>query len=349
MAKRESNRNQNGSEGNSSKGGFWANLNPFRSLQEAGRVVMDSIGKAPQEHVGFIVISFLVLVIAIVVGTALIFKGQYVLGCVVAVIAFALFCFGMCCISRTSKVTVETKRPEQAGESSTKIWSRVTVKAQKGQGMPKLAPQVWSIRHGAQSRYSKLLGERNPPPSQTDEDLVRVNVFLPDTRDVDKGEVCALFIPEELHAGMGDKDEREMTFRPNQGVTGRVFTRQEPIGTLRKSATEEWKWIRLEGIPVMVDSEFQLTQLQMQLIDENLRWIVSFPLTVTIDGKQVTLGVLNIDGLYEVLTPEEMQDIYNTQKPEVARFAERLAAELEKCRITITVENVAAETTTSTG
>ena len=98
MAKRESNRNQNGSEGNSSKVGFFANLNLLRYVREAGRVVVDGIGKAPQEHVGLIVLSFLALIISIVVGMALILKGQYVPGCVVAGIALVLLFFGMWCV-----------------------------------------------------------------------------------------------------------------------------------------------------------------------------------------------------------------------------------------------------------
>ncbi len=349
MAKRESNRNQNGSEGNSSKGGFWANLNPLRSLQEAGRVVRDGIGNAPREQVGFIVISFLALVIAIVVSLALIREEEYVLGGVLASIALAPLLFGMWCISRMSKVPSEPKLSRQAKEGSTENWLRVTVKARIGQIMPQeLALQVRAIRDRAQTRYSALLRKRKSPPSQMDPDRVRVNVFLPDTGDVGEGEVCALFIPPDLHTGMRNEDERGMTFRPNQGVTGRVFTRQEPIGTRRTSATEEWEWIYLEGNPGLGDRKFQLTQSQMRQIDENLRWIVSFPLTVTIAGKQETVGVLNIDGLSEVLTPEEMQTIYSTQKPEVARFSERLA-ELEKCKITITVEDVADETTEPTG
>jgi len=322
------------------KDSFWAQLNPLGSLQEAGGVVRDSLRKAPPEQVAFIVISFLAVVVAIVVCVALIRKGEYVLGGILAGVVVVLLGFGMWCISRMRQVSGQQTPPGPAIKSPTDKWSRVTVKVPiEEEELKKLADQVRMLRDSAKREYSDVLKGRTPP-SQADPDSVRVNVFLPDTRDVRHGEVCALFIPQGLHHGMKNDDEREIQFRPNQGVTGQVFTRQQPIGTRRTSATGGWVWIDLEGRAGTGDGKFQLTQVQTRLIDKNLRWIVSFPLKVDVaDKQQHTVGVLNVDGLSEVLSPEEMKTIYDNLKLRVEGFGKCLAG-LDKCRITIAVEDV---------
>ena len=345
MAKKPSKSVQRDPASASPKDSFWVQLNPLGSLQEAGGVVRDSLRKAPPEQVAFIVISFLAVVVAIVVCVALIWKGEYVLGGVLAGVVVVLLGFGMWCISRMRS---QQTPPGPAIKSPTAEWSRVTVKVPiEPDKLNELAGRVRTVRDLAKTRYSALLRDRKSPPSQTDPDSVRVNVFLPDTRNVLDGEVCALFIPKGLHHGMKNDAERGLRFRPDEGVTGRVFTQQQPIGTRRTSAIEEWEWIDLEGTGGIGDNKFQLTQVQMRLIDESLRWIISFPLMVDVAGKPHTAGVLNVDGLSEVLTPEEMQAIYHTLEPTVKDFAKRLAR-LDKCRITIAVEDIAAEVATST-
>jgi hypothetical protein len=331
------------------RGGSLAWLNPAKWLEVIAGVVSGSLGNAPKEQVAFIVISFLGTAVAILGSTVLIWKGEYVLGGALCVIGLVFLAFGMWCVGQKGPISITETQTDQTRESRTREWSRVTVKVPiEPQRLKELAGKVKSIRDVAQRGYSAVFGDRGSSPSHKDLDSVRVNVFLPDTRDVRYGEVCALFIPKGLHHGMKNDAEREIQFRPGEGVTGQVFTREQPIGTRRTSAKDEWQWIDLEGSAGTGDDKFPLTQMQMSQIDKELRWIVSFPLTVTVANTPHTVGVLNIDGLSEMLSPREMQTIYNNLKPTVDDFAKDLA-ELDKCRITIAVEDIAAEAPTSTG
>jgi hypothetical protein len=320
-----------------SSGAGW---NPLEWCKSILDFVTKNLPQIPKKQRTFVLLAALGCVLAFAGSIMLFRRGQDIFGGGLLLATLALFACAMLCARQPSVISAQPESLARTRKSPTPDWSRVTVKVRIGETLPsKLAEQVRTVRSLAQGTYSELLGKRTSPPSQTDPDDVRVNVFLPDTGHVRDGEVCALFIPPDLHDGMKNKDERGIKFRPNEGVTGRVFTRQEPIGTRRTSATEEWQWIYLEGSARMGDGEFQLTQSQMQQIDKDLRWIVSFPLMGDVTGKQNTVGVLNVDGLSEVLTPAEMQVIYSTLKPEVGRFAECLAG-LDKCRITIAVEDV---------
>lgn len=349
MAKKMSSPVQRDSDTPSPKDGFWARLNPV----EWFRVVLDFVSKnlpqIPERQRTPVLLAALGAVIALAGSIMLFRRGQDLFGVTLLLATLLLFAYAMRHAQQPSRISAPQEPSGPARKSPTGAWSRVTVKVPiQPEMLKELAGQVRTVRDLAKTKYSALLGDRKPPPSQTDPESVRANVFLPDTRNVLYGEVCALFIPKWLHHGMKNDAERGLRFRPDEGVTGRVFTREQPIGTRRTSATEEWEWIHLEGSAEIGDDEFQLTQVQMRLIDKNLRWIVSFPLMVDVTGKRHAVGVLNVDGLSEVLTSQEMQTIYHTLKPTVEDFAKRLAG-LPKCRITITVEDIAAEAAESTG
>jgi hypothetical protein len=89
-----------------------------------------------------------------------------------------------------------------------------------------------------------------------------------------------------------------------------------------------------------------LTLRQKDLINKNLRWIVSFPLKVGVNGDRQTAGVLNIDGLSKVLNPQQMQAIYQTLRPQVEEIAKYLG-ELDLCKINIAVEETVVAVATS--
>lgn len=150
-----------------------------------------------------------------------------------------------------------------------------------------------------------------------------------------------LLIPERLHYGMKNEAEKDIKFRPGEGLTGYVFATEKAFGALRDSADSNWQQIYLEGSGGIGDEGYSLTMKQKDLIDLELRWIVSFPLKVTLDNVAQTFGILNVDGLTEPLTPDEMQAIYFTLKDPVEQFAHEFS-ELDKCRITITVEDIKA-------
>lgn len=354
MAARTSKPVQPASATRSPKGGSLAWLNPAKWLEVIAGVVTGSLPSAPKEHVAFIVISFLGVAVAILGSTVLIWKGVYFFGGTLCVIGLVFLAFGMWCVRQCVRpkgpISTLGNHPDLTRKSPTGGWSRVTVKVpEESKKQNELEEQVRTVRALAKKGYSDVLEGRRSPPSQKDPDSVRVNVFLPDTQKVLPDEVCTLFIPDWLHDGMMNDEEKGIRFRWDEGVTGQVFARERPIGTRRTSATGEWEWIPLEGMGGRADHKFQLTQVQMCQIDEKLRWIVSFPLKVDVtDKQQHTAGVLNVDGLSEVLSPEEMQTIYNKLKPAVEHFAKDLAG-LDKCRITITVEDIAAQAATSTG
>jgi hypothetical protein len=218
-------------------------------------------------------------------------------------------------------------------------WSRAMVELDlPEQAIKELGEQVRRIRVSAQDEFHELMNNRESPPKQIDCGRVRVTVFLPENRRdrVKKGDVCGLFIPPKLHQGLGENSkERKIIFRTNEGLTGRVYTEQRPSGARRESTSSEWEPIDFQG-PHDKDEAFDLTDAQNALVSEELTWIVSFPLKACEDGE--TLGVLNIDGLTDVLSDGEMWEMYHALRPKVAEFA-GILGKLPKCRVTISVDS----------
>jgi hypothetical protein len=219
-------------------------------------------------------------------------------------------------------------------------WSRAMVRLGiETKILEDLGTRVQTIRELAQDTFSRLLGKRQPDPEQAHPERIRVTVFLPENRRdrVLRGDVCSLYIPPKLHQGIGPKSaEREIKFRTNEGLTGRVYTEQRPLGTQRDPEDGKWKRIEFEGGTQGEDEAFELTDAQKAVVNQELRWIVSFPLKTSEDGE--TLGVLNIDGLVDELSNDEMWEMYQALAGEVAGFAAELDR-LPKCRVTISVSN----------
>lgn len=118
------------------------------------------------------------------------------------------------------------------------------------------------------------------------------------------------------------------------------------MGALLASASDDWKWIHFEDRSVEEWSDkFLLTHEHRDQIDPELRWLVSFPLVMSIQDEDHTAGVLNVDGLTESLTPSEMLSIYQTLKPEINRLTQALSKQ-DKCRITIAVEDIVTDSAT---
>jgi hypothetical protein len=305
--------------------------NPGGWIANSADVVKLSIQNAPKRQVALLAFSFLAAVIAIGGGTFFIEKGQYLFGLLLyLVVIICLAYFGILCMS-------VGRQPRSA---NTMLWSRIVIKDPHSPLLrTKMAKPLSEISKAAQRQYKQLLEKRKRRPARIDVKKVRVNVFLPDTSGIGYGEVCGLFIPDGFSLGMDDDLEREITFRPNEGVTGSVFTLQEPVGTNRGSATGEWNWLDLKNKNRVPDVKFQLTQIQMNLIDPGLRWIISFPLVLEGRGKSNTFGVLNVDGLSEKLEIDELCSLYDELKPHVEKFM-KLFHGLEKTEITIHVENV---------
>lgn len=222
-------------------------------------------------------------------------------------------------------------------------WSRVVPKLEINlDDLNRLGAQLRTIRELAKAEVGKMIQAKKSEQA-FDPDHVRANVFLADTRDVQYGEVCGLFIPRELHVGMTNEAERGLRFRTNQGLTGRVFTQERAFGACCRIDEQDkpiWSLVELEGPSGGGVHQFQMTLEQLRLIDSNLRWIVSFPLKSRMDGQPGrTMGVLNVDGLHTELDHREMRELANVLGHPVEEFAAALD-ELDKSRITIIVEDV---------
>lgn len=72
---------------------------------------------------------------------------------------------------------------------------------------------------------------------------------------------------------------------------------------------------------------------------KDLRWIVSIPLIAKKDGVTHTLGVLNIDGLSNVVEVNAMQNLYLALQGQIDQLTTALDKE-RQCLVTIFVDDI---------
>lgn len=65
----------------------WNWLSPKNWIDSIGGVVTGGLGYAPREHVGIIVIAFLLAMVGLIVSIALVYGGQAMLGGIVAFVS----------------------------------------------------------------------------------------------------------------------------------------------------------------------------------------------------------------------------------------------------------------------
>lgn len=176
--------------------------------------------------------------------------------------------------------------------------------------------------------------------SGSDPRRLRANVFLPTSDGVSHGDVCNLIIPhlapsaaEGLQLNMQEEDERSLTFRPNQGATGRVFVEGRAVGVLTNSCwlkekdeakrkmIDRWNYVRLhpdadlgepgESLPHQIGKgHFEMTKLQDRVVDARTSWLISMPILLRFDSTLEVVGVLNVDSLGLQLKPEQLRVLY---------------------------------------
>lgn len=194
------------------------------------------------------------------------------------------------------------------GTTGTVVWSRLVPRIKlpepTNESLRKLLAQV---RERAFMTLSETLGSEAVPAAS-----VRANIFLPDTRAADAGEVCGLFIPDGLQINMLNPKELGIVFRPNEGLVGKVFATSAAEGAYYDSTSKEWVRVSFGGTGVrrLGEPDYRLTDHQKALIDPNLKWIVSVPLLVPDGGHSAAVGVVNVDCLNRSITPEQMKDVY---------------------------------------
>ncbi len=146
---------------------------------------------------------------------------------------------------------------------------------------------------------------------------IRANVFLP--QESDSGLDYVLNIYPGLHVNMNNVREREISFGPGEGLTGRVFEEGTPR-VAERIPSEATGW----------DSTYTLTAEQTSRIHPKLQWILSLPLK---HGK-TPIGVLNIDGLQDIVHVDALYGCIRDVYYEVNAMQELLSRNtaLEKVR-----------------
>lgn len=309
-----------------------------QALNTLAETTAAAIKKAPAEHAGVINIVFGAAIIFFLIAAWLIFKGHEVLGVVLMGAPLVASLFGMYVLRPETKPDHEQAHSPSKREQRSTTWSRTTLKPIELTDRQRISHTLEGLLAMAQSEYSNILRSRNPSVA-ADQNNLRINIFLPDTSDVELGEVCGLQIPQQFQHGMRDPREIQVRFRPNEGLTGRVFTYSKAYGARRDAADAGWAAVALSGGTIEGGHRFILTEEQINQINSALRWIVSFPLKGAMHGEPRAYGVLNLDGLNEAITEPEMRALHLALMPQV----EALAADLfrrAKCEITITVHDV---------
>jgi hypothetical protein len=308
-----------------------------QALDRLTETTAAAINKAPAEHAGVINIVFGAAIIFFLIAAWLILKGHEVLGVVLMGALLVASLFGIYVLRPDIRFShKQTLSPPKRAQRST--WARTTLKPIELTDRQRISHNLEGLLAMAQSEYSNIFQSRTPSVV-ADANNVRINIFLPDTSDVELGEVCGLQISKQFQHGMQDANEIQIRFRPNEGLTGRVFTYSKAYGARRNAANAGWVPVALSGGAIDGGHSFNLTEEQINQVNRALRWIVSFPLKGAMRGEARAYGVLNLDGLNEAITEPEMRTLYQTLLPQVDAFAADLFRRA-KCEITITVDDV---------
>ncbi|HLG42443.1 MAG TPA: DUF308 domain-containing protein [Planctomycetota bacterium] len=162
-------------------------------------------------------------------------------------------------------------------------------------------------------RMESLLGRIRDAASQALRDFdskivdtdVRANIFFADYRKQIPDCPFVLRMPyPELRKNMIRPDEWALEFLPYQGKTGEVFA------TGDRTATSNYR----SGI----------TDEQRRLVEPKLKWIESFPLKAP--DSQVTLAVLNLDGLNRPFQDSWRNELEKKVEPLIKELSKDLAA-----------------------
>jgi hypothetical protein len=204
-------------------------------------------------------------------------------------------------------------------------WSRLLLK------LPMPVDKVDELRNYLenvqQAAFAWLKGRRSDVSLQLNE--IRANIFLADYGKADSRAPFVLFIPDRLRIGMNDHPDKDIRFRPGQGLTGRAFI--EPDRKFAKTS---------ETTPGhhIFDEVYELTDEQKRMVHPDLRWIVSFPLNVLDGVKRKPVGVLNVDGLKHQYTDDDLNLLWGNLSPQVQTITDALMG-LPTVRIKIVVED----------
>ena len=233
------------------------------------------------------------------------------------------------------------------GPSRTTIWERDLPRIKDGDqtDVSSLRVHVQKIGQAAVDWVSKEYSRANDGAEYPSTDVIRANVFSPEISKPDCREICELSIYKGMTHNMSTfKPELGLRFRPDEGLTGRVFhkgTAGGVTGIPQDDGTFEWKSVPVTKDPPTDDElrAYRLTEEQIGRISQRLRWLISMPLRREKDDPKTTMAVINVDGLDEFLGPKLMAGLREHLQNAVDLFAHDMA-KLPASRLEISVADV---------
>ena len=167
--------------------------------------------------------------------------------------------------------------------------------------------------------YDKTKGYNNT----LKEDQIRVNVMIPDASNRTLEVPCVLKFLPDMYFGKYSEDETSITFRMNEGLSGRVFLYNQRLGTFYNGT--EWEKRKLDANGARINDElFPLTGNQKARISKDLLWVISFPLIKKADGRDNVYGVLNIDGLGFKIDPVQITELADYLQKDIDKFSKEM-------------------------
>jgi len=176
-----------------------------------------------------------------------------------------------------------------------------------------------AIRRGLEEIRQDAANQLRAKDSRIQDNNVRANIFL--LAQIQGGAYDGkwrLVIHEDFALNMNHPPERQLQFSIGQGATG-VAYRDGTYQLTRRQPSPQGQW----------DRKFQMTPELEAQVHKDLKWIVSFPLLKT--NTSEAIGVLNIDGLVDVLDDRVLHDMATLIQSKVNVIAQHLALQPSTC------------------
>ncbi len=265
------------------------------------RLGLKAVTESPAPLRLLVILPFCGSILAIVLAGGLLAAGSSSLAFVLGVFAFVLLLVALPCYSyvvvRYLALQAPPREQPPGPGPQAQTWARRVPKFPlNADTRDELRQELEQIRNAA---FQWLVRRR--PTLSLRPDHVRANIFFPDYTRPMAGVAFDLSIPPGLHIGMDGHPDEKISFRPGEGLTGRVF------------ADQDWRVAQMiegSGGGPEIEERYRLTAEHKKLIHPELRWIVSFALNVPgKDGKRKAAGVLNVDGLTHQVDTANLHDL----------------------------------------
>jgi hypothetical protein len=276
-----------------------------QSLSTIKDVAVEAMKDArPREK---LVVALCVFIAVICLAACPFFTGSPWMALTCILVAFLIFAFAIWVVFAWGvppAVVAADAHGAQAAAAGRVVWSRMIPRLPiSDDGVDKIRASIEAVRNEAFAHVIR----KNKKVSLED---IRVNVFLPNCLSAPGSEICVLSIHKDLQVGMDGHDDLNIQFRPGQGLTGQVFASG---GKPRIAMT-----LKDEDGASAFDETHQLTARQKAIAHPELRWIVSFPLAVPMEGgvRRSVCAVLNVDGLRHEVKKEHLLQLCATLSPQ---------------------------------